>query len=142
MTTLQSLPPVSTASPPVLVRKCPPANGHQVHRGTRALPLDRQGIRADWLTRGIQEANCALFHASLYPILPKLKDRIQSWLRSNGADPSMAHDQLIIADLALGVIVLAFEKGRRWRQDQAVLDWLASFIPAVYSKSDPANTAH
>lgn len=142
MTTLQSLVPVATASPSVLLRRWPPANGHRVRRGTRALPLDQQGIRADWLTRGIEEGNCALFHASLYPILPKLKSRIQSWLKSHSADPSMADDQLLIADLALGVIVLAFEKGRRWRrQDQSVLDWLASFIPVVYAKSDRAITA-
>ncbi|MCC7334242.1 MAG: hypothetical protein IT422_04070 [Pirellulaceae bacterium] len=54
----------------------------------------------------------------------------------------MARDQLLIADLALGVIVLAFEKGRRWRQNQSVLDWLASFIPVVYAKSQPAYAAH
>lgn len=142
MTALQSFSPVATTSASVLLRSRPPANSRPMRRRTRVLPLDQQGIRADWLTRGIEEANCALFHAALYPILPKLKARIRSWLKSHGADPSMARDQLLIADLALGVIVLAFEKGRRWRQNQSVLDWLASFIPVVYAKSQPAYAAH
>lgn len=137
MTILQSSSPVSTVSPSVPLRGRHTAHRRQVSRETGSLTLEQQGVRAEWFTRGIEESNCALFHASLYPILPRLKDRIQSWLKSNSAVPSMARDQIIIADFAMGVIVSAFEKGHQWQQDQSVLDWLAGFIPVVYAESDP-----
>ncbi len=128
MTALQTLPSVPSSIPPLGAISAPrqPAS-----RKIPVHPLDQQGVRGEWFTRGIAESNCALFHASLYPVLPQLNDKIQGWLIAHHADPSMASDQSKIASLSLGVIVLAFEQRHQWRQDQTVLLWLASFIPAA-----------
>lgn len=134
MTAVQSF---SSVSPSIPLQRSLSVLRPAVRRETGVLPLDQQGVRTEWFTRGIEESNCALFHASLYPILPQLTDRIQSWLRSNNADSSMACDQSSLASFALDVIVLAFEKRHQWRQDQAVLHWLTSFIPVACAEWDP-----
>ena len=139
MSALQTLSSASTLDPPIpqpARRSLLRAVRHSPQQ-TQPLTLDQQGIRAEWFSRGINESNCALFHASLYPILPKLRDRIQSWLKSNSADPLMADDQMIVSNFASDLIVLAFEKRRQWRRDRPVVEWLVSFIPAAYAESDP-----
>lgn len=103
------------------------------------LTLEQQGVRADWFIRGIEESNCALFHGSLYPIMPKLRDRIQSWLKANCAEPLMGDDPIVIGNFVVDLVALAFEDRRRWDANQPVLDWLAGFLPVAYAERNPAH---
>ncbi|WP_442505224.1 hypothetical protein SH528x_004005 [Novipirellula sp. SH528] len=138
MTAIQTVPILDTPAltlpqraqqSPIRVDRCP------VQPKTEPQTLDQQCVHAEWFTRGINDSNCALFHASLYPIIPELRNRIQTWLKSNRCGPSNADDRLLVENLVVDVIVMAFEKRRQWTSDQAVLDWLSSFISVACAES-------
>ncbi len=138
MTAIQTVPPLDTPSltlpqraqqSPIRVDRC------SVQLKNEPQTLEQQCVHAEWFTRGIRNSNCALFHASLYPIIPELRNRIETWLKSNRCGSSAADDRLLVENFVVDVIAMAFEKRRQWTPDQAVLDWLASFIAVACAES-------
>ena len=140
MTALQTLSSASALDRPISSpSRRPPLRivRPTVRHVTTPLTLDQQGVRGDWFTRGIDESNCALFHASLHPIMRQLRVRIQEWLKANSAEPPMADDPVVVGNFVVDLVALAFEKRHQWKTNQSVLDWLAGFLPVAYAESDP-----
>lgn len=93
----------------------------------RPMSLKSQGIKAAWFLSGIRESNCALFHASLYPIFPALRFRIEAYLE-NHQGVSQSLGPFAVTHILNEIVAIAFTRRDTWTTQTRVLDWLTSFI--------------
>lgn len=103
---------------------------NQVGEPSKPLSLYSQGIKAAWFLSGIRESNCAFFHASLYPVFPALRLRIEAFLK-NHQQIANKWGPFAVTHILDEIVVLAFERRHTWTAKTPVVDWLSGFIESA-----------
>lgn len=132
LASVETIPPISPPSTRKRKRRRPVSSRQRptkIHQPTQ--------INLLWFRRGIDERNCALFEASLYPIKPELWSRTDQWLKKNHPSQARHINSLHIHMLVDDAIAIAFERSRLWNRDQPVSDRIMEYIVEAYAKFDP-----
>ena len=118
----------------------PPNLDHnRIHERRQTTSLQLQGIRSNWFLSGMRESNYALFHASLYPVFPALRLRIEAFLESH-REVSKKWGPFAVTHIVDEIVFIAFERRDTWTTQATVVDWLAGFVELASGyQTDPSS---